>query len=77
MVSLVVHSTTFTFPVLHRAGDWHTDPLARWLILDLGSRLEWNWIRAATTELFAPSATTTTCTPTYITSIKKWFGKLV
>ena len=47
VVSLVVHSTTFTFPVLHRAGDWAADPLARWLILDLGSRLEWNWAGAA------------------------------
>ena len=44
VVSLVVHSITFTFPVLHRAGDWHISPLARWHILALGSRLEWNWI---------------------------------
>ena len=47
MVSLVVHSITFTFPVLHRAGDWHTDPRSRWYNLDLGSRLEWNWAGAA------------------------------
>ena len=40
VVSLAVHSITFTFSVLHRAGDWHISPLARWHTLDLVSRLE-------------------------------------
>ena len=77
MVDIVVHCITITFPVLHHAGYGCSDPRSRWYNLDLASRLEWNWIRAATTELSATSATTTTCTTTYITSIKKWFGKLV
>ncbi len=33
VVSLVVHSITFTFPVLHSAGDWADDSLARWYIV--------------------------------------------
>ena len=57
VVSLVVHSITFTFPVLHRAGDWHIDPRSRWYNLDLASRLEWNWIRASRLDYcMAPAA---------------------
>ena len=47
VVSIVVHRITFTLPRFHHAGHRHVDPLARWRILDLGSRLEWNWARAA------------------------------
>ena len=47
VVSLVVHRTVHTLPRFHHAGYRHPDPLARWYILGLGSRLEWNWIRAA------------------------------
>jgi hypothetical protein len=47
VVSLAVHRITFTLPRFHHAGYRHADPLARWHILDLGSRLEWNFARAA------------------------------
>ena len=47
VVSLAVHRTSSTLPRFHHAGHRHADPLARWHILDLGSRLEWNWARAA------------------------------
>ena len=47
VVSLVIHRIAFTLPRFHHAGYRSPDPLARWHILDLGSRLEWNWIRAA------------------------------
>ena len=42
-----VFSFPFHVPHLHAGGDWCADPLARWHVLDLGSRLEWNWARAA------------------------------
>ncbi len=47
VVSLAVHRITFTLPRFHHAGHRHADPRSRWYNLDLGSRLEWNWIRAA------------------------------
>ena len=45
--SLAVHRIAFALPRFHHAGHRHADPLARWHILDLGSRLEWNFARAA------------------------------
>ena len=47
VVDIVVPCIAITFPVLHRTGNRCAVALARWHTLDLGSRLEWNWARAA------------------------------